>query len=95
MDGLLEQIGTARARARQLLADRARLAAAAEAAKGRARDGSREIEVLKARIKELEQENGVLRNAAAAPSEPSHNGTKEQIDELVNEIDQCLALLNK
>lgn len=95
MDGLLGQIGTARVRVRRLLADRARLAEVVEAAEGRARDGSREIEVLKARIKELEQENGVLRKAAAAPQGPSRDGTKEQIDELVDEIDQCLALLSK
>ena len=64
------------------------------AAEGRAREAAREKEVLTARIKELEQENEVLRKAAAPPGAPGREGTKERIDELVKEIDQCLALMN-
>lgn len=94
MEGLHERIKAARAKVKQLHADRARLAAAVEALEARTREGNRELDVLKARIKELEQENEVLRTAMAAAKEPERDGTKEKIDELVKEIDQCLALLN-
>ncbi|MBZ0205985.1 MAG: hypothetical protein K8H89_06645 [Flavobacteriales bacterium] len=94
MERLLERIGAARARVQQLHAERAHAAAALEAMEARAREGSRESDVLKARIKELEQENEVLRTAKAAAVGPDREGTKEKIDELVNEIDRCLALLN-
>jgi hypothetical protein len=51
------------------------------------------VEVLKARVTELERENGVLRKARLAESEVGTTGTKERIDELVHEIDRCLALI--
>lgn len=94
MEGLLERISAARAQARQLHTDRTRAVTALEESEARCREGGRELEVLKARIKELEQENEVLRTALAAAKEPEREGTKEKIDELVKEIDQCLALLN-
>lgn len=76
------------------MAERARLTAAVGALEARAQEGGREQEVLKARIKELEQENEVLRTALASAKEPERGGAKETIDELVKEIDQCLALLH-
>lgn len=94
MEGLHERIHAARTRVRQLHAERTRLTTALEASEARAREGGRELEVLKARIQELEQENEVLRNAMAATKGPEREGTKEKIDELVKEIDECLALLN-
>lgn len=94
MEGLLERIGAARTQVHKLLDERTRKSAALEAMEARSREGSREADVLKARIKELEQENEVLRTAKAAPTQPEREGTKEKIDELVNEIDRCLALLN-
>ena len=94
MEGLLERISAARTRVHMVLDERARATATLEALEARSREGSREADVLKARIKELEQENEVLRTAKAAPSQPEREGTKEKIDELVNEIDRCLALLN-
>ncbi|MBP9080721.1 MAG: hypothetical protein KBF80_10760 [Flavobacteriales bacterium] len=94
MEGLLERIGKARTQVRQLQAVRDRLRVATVAAEGRAREAAREKEVLTARIKELEQENEVLRKAAAPPGAPGREGTKERIDELMKEIDQCLALMN-
>ncbi|MCO6483695.1 MAG: hypothetical protein J5I62_12975 [Flavobacteriales bacterium] len=94
MEGLLERIRAARAKVKQLQADRAQMVAAVEASEARAREGGREQEVLKARIKELEQENEVLRTAMASAKGQEREGTKEKIDELVKEIDQCLALLN-
>lgn len=94
MEGLLERIGAARAAVKHLQAERGRLAAALEAMEARAREGGREQEVLKARIKELVQENEALRTALASVKEPERDGAKEKIDELVKEIDECLALLN-
>lgn len=58
-----------------------------------AHEHRRTVEVLKARVTELERENGVLRKARSAESGPGTTGTKERIDELVHEIDRCLALL--
>jgi chromosome segregation ATPase len=58
-----------------------------------ARESHRKAEVLKARVAELERENEVLRQGRSAGGGTTGPGTKERIDELVNEIDQCLALL--
>ena len=94
MEGLLERISAARKRVQGTLDEQTRLTAAVEALEARSREGSREADVLRARINELEQENEVLRTVKAAPEQPEREGTKEKIDELVNEIDRCLALLN-
>ena len=94
MEGLLERISAGRTKVQVLLDERTRSTAAVEALEARSREGNREADVLKARIKELEQENEVLRTVKAAPEQPERAGTKEKIDELVNEIDRCLALLN-
>jgi hypothetical protein len=45
-------------------------------------------------VAELERENGVLRKARSAEQGAAAAGTKERIDELVHEIDRCLALLS-
>ena len=59
-----------------------------------ARETKRNVEVLHARIMELERENEVLRLVKpAAAAETDRSGSKERIDELVSEIDRCLALL--
>ena len=63
------------------------------------RELKRSDEVLRARITELEQENEVLRTVKATSQDRSgsagdRTGSKERIDELVIEIDRCLALLN-
>ncbi|MBK8340544.1 MAG: hypothetical protein IPK99_11390 [Flavobacteriales bacterium] len=50
--------------------------------------------VLEARVAELEKENEVLRTSKPASVGEDAQGTKQRIDELVNEIDRCLALLN-
>lgn len=57
------------------------------------RDSHRTVEVLKARVAELERENEVLRKGRSASGGTVVPGTKERIDELVHEIDHCLALL--
>ena len=71
-------------------ADKARIAEL----ETRARDLAKEEQVLKARIARLEQENEVLRNTRTAPA-GLEDGTKQRIDDLVNEIDRCLELLNR
>ncbi|MEZ4739716.1 MAG: hypothetical protein R2818_10300 [Flavobacteriales bacterium] len=58
-----------------------------------AQESRRRAEVLKARVAELERENEVLRKGRSAGGGTTVPGTKEKIDELVNEIDHCLALL--
>lgn len=60
---------------------------------GEVREHQRKEEVLRARVAELERENEVLRKGRSAGGGTTGPGTKERIDELVNEIDQCLALL--
>ncbi len=93
MEPLVERIKLAQAKAKDLRANEARLAKDLARLEQRHRELARECEVLKSRIQELEQENEVLRNEKAA-TRPTREGTKEKIDELVNEIDRCLALLN-
>lgn len=80
----------------------ARLVADREAARKRVlslehdlREHQRSAQVLQARIAELERENEVLRVTRPAPVQRAEGQTeaKQRIDELVNEIDRCLALL--
>ncbi|MDX9750014.1 MAG: hypothetical protein RBT71_02915 [Flavobacteriales bacterium] len=59
-----------------------------------AHDLQRKCDTLLARVSELERENEVLRKASPGPSGPKGTGTKERIDELVKEIDRCMALIN-
>lgn len=94
MEGLLERISAARAKVQQDQRERSRQRAVHDALEGTLRDKARETEVLRARIHELEQENEVLRTAKTAYTAANRAGSKEKIDELVSEIDQCLALLN-
>ncbi len=94
MEGLRDRIGAAHARLKLLKEERNRVSAAAVAMETRLQDQGREAEVLRARIKELEQENEVLRTTKAPEGGTGREGTKEEIDELVSEIDRCLALLN-
>ena len=81
----------------------ARLVADREAARRRLvaleheqRDQQRNAEVLRARIAELERENEVLRVTRPTQQQRAEGQpeAKQRIDELVNEIDRCLALLN-
>lgn len=76
---LVREYGTLRRKATELEAE--------------VRDHHRKEEVLRARVTELERENEVLRKGRSAGGGTADPGTKERIDELVNEIDQCLALL--
>lgn len=60
------------------------------------REHHRNGEVLQARVAALEQENEVLRVTRPASQQRAEGQpeAKQRIDELVNEIDRCLALLN-
>lgn len=56
-----------------------------------------QLEALKAmdlRLKKLDQGNKVFLAERDAKAPTVQDGTKEKINELVNEIDQCLALLS-
>ena len=58
------------------------------------RQQGQRLAVLEARVAELEKENEVLRTSKPSNEGEGVQGTKQRIDELVNEIDRCLALLN-
>jgi hypothetical protein len=81
------------ARVEGLLKDRDRHASRHLSLEEELRELKRSNEVLQARLSELEQENEVLRTVKAAPAASDRSGSKERIDELVIEIDRCLALL--
>jgi uncharacterized protein YicC (UPF0701 family) len=57
------------------------------------REHDRLREVLSSRVSELERENEVLRTSRPAAVATGIPGTKERIDELVDEIDRCLAMI--
>lgn len=82
------------ARVEGLLKDRDHHARAHHSLQEELREVKRNNEVLRARITELEQENEVLRAVKATPVARDRSGSKERIDELVIEIDRCLALLH-
>ena len=94
MNTLTDRLRATQERISRLIRDREALQKRSAELEAKDRDHQRMGEVLKARVEELERENEVLRKAKAAPSVPSGSGTKERIDELVNEIDNCLALIN-
>jgi cell division protein FtsB len=81
------------ARVEGLLKDRDRHADRHLSLEEELRELKRSNEVLQARVTELEHENEVLRTVKAAPAASDRSGSKERIDELVIEIDRCLALL--
>ncbi len=94
MNDLAGRLRTVHDRVAQLL-DRIREQRAQLERVGHAeRTAGQRIAVLEARIAELEKENEVLRTAKARQGAEEAEGTKQRIDELVNEIDRCLALLN-
>jgi len=58
------------------------------------RQQGQRLAVLEVRVAELEKENEGLRTSKPVSVGEDAQGTKQRIDELVNEIDRCLALLN-
>lgn len=78
----------------RLAGDHKALKQQAQATMREAHDLQRRCETLTARVSELERENEVLRKARPATNGPAGTATKERIDELVKEIDRCMALIN-
>ena len=94
MSDLATRIRQVHAHVDGLRKERDKLATAVSSLEEGTRETKRNVEVLHARIMELERENEVLRLVKpAAVAETDRSGSKERIDELVSEIDRCLALL--
>ncbi len=91
MIGTAQRIQDVHQRIDRLLKDHVKLRSAHTSLEEELKGFRRSHSVLQARIAELEKENEVLRSARATAADRS--GTKERIDELVSEIDRCLALL--
>jgi hypothetical protein len=94
MSELASRIRNVQVHVQRVLSERQSLSAQLARTEADLRDQQRAAEVLHARIAELERENEVLRSARPSSVGTERAGTKERIDELVNEIDRCLALLN-
>ena len=57
---------------------------------------SKEIELNEQAIKQLEEKNKILKLSTSIQSEQGDNkAARKKINELVREIDKCIALLNK
>jgi septal ring factor EnvC (AmiA/AmiB activator) len=94
MSDLANRIRQVHAHVDRLRTERERLASAKFSLEENLRESHRSLDVLRARITELERENEVLRAVKPAPvAGTDRSGSKERIDDLVNEIDRCLALL--
>ncbi|HMU14203.1 MAG: hypothetical protein JST41_04055 [Bacteroidetes bacterium] len=97
MSDLAPRLRQVHARVEGLLKDRDRSASEHLGLVEQLRELKRSDEVLRARIEELEREIAVLRAVQTVPhgngATGDRSGTKERIDELVSEIDRCLALL--
>ncbi|MBK6628086.1 MAG: hypothetical protein IPJ87_08015 [Flavobacteriales bacterium] len=94
MSELVERLRSVHDRVAQLLRQHRELRAQLDRIGSSERESGQRIAVLETRIAELEKENEVLRTAKARQGSEEGQGTKQRIDELVNEIDRCLALLN-
>jgi chromosome segregation ATPase len=94
MNTLAGRLGELQQRIARLVRDHGMLRAKVSKLEAEALEHQRMCEVLKSRVMELERENEVLRSNKTASGGPVPPGTKEKIDELVQEIDHCLALLN-
>ncbi len=94
MSDLVERLRTVHDRVAHLLRHHRELRAQADRIGSAEREMGQRIAVLEARIAELEKENEVLRTFQARHGAGEDQGADQRIDELVNEIDHCLALLN-
>ncbi|MBK6945494.1 MAG: hypothetical protein IPH21_12585 [Flavobacteriales bacterium] len=92
MNTFADRINSIKDQVTRLIRDQHALKERASDLEKEAHDHQRMTEVLKARVAELERENEGLRKAKPQVGE-SGTGTNERIDELVLEIDRCLALL--
>jgi hypothetical protein len=94
MTSLSDRLNSVQQRLSRAVREHAALRTRAAELEGLVQDHQRMANMLKARVAELERENEVLRVARSAEGGSSATGTKEKIDELVNEIDRCLALIS-
>jgi len=96
MSDLSSRIRAVHVHVARLVADREASRRQVVALEHEHREQQRNAEVLRARIAELERENEVLRVTRPAQQQRAEGQpeAKQRIDELVNEIDRCLALLN-
>lgn len=95
MSGLPERISRITGHVEALLRQRDQLRSRVAELEAERAGHQRTVEVLKARVAQLEQEAEVLRRTKPATPAGEVPGTKQRIDELVNEIDRCLALLGE
>lgn len=93
MNTFVDRINTIKDHVNRLIREQKVLKERAAYLENEAHDHQRMTEVLKARVAELERENEGLRKAKPQAIGDSGTGTNERIDELVLEIDRCLALL--
>jgi predicted RNase H-like nuclease (RuvC/YqgF family) len=95
MNTLTERTQKVQEQVRRLVAELLELRRKAAELGTELHDHQRMVGMLKERVAELERENEVLRKGRATGGGAADTGTKERIDELVHEIDQCLALLSE
>ena len=93
MNTITDRLQYVREQVTRLVRDHGTLRTKATDLEAEVRDAHRKAEVLRARVDELERENEVLRKGRSAGGGVNGPGTKDRIDELVKEIDQCLAMI--
>ncbi|MCB9168667.1 MAG: hypothetical protein H6595_14445 [Flavobacteriales bacterium] len=94
MSELVERLRTVREKIIRITEERRLLRERIAALGATERERIQQLDVLQARVAELEKENEVLRASRSPQASTDTLGTKQRIDELVNEIDRCLELLN-
>ncbi|MCB9169119.1 MAG: hypothetical protein H6594_02075 [Flavobacteriales bacterium] len=94
MSELVERLRSIREKMVRVIEERRELRERLAALNATDRERIQQLDVLRARVAELEKENEVLRASRTPRTGPDTLGTKQRIDELVNEIDHCLELLN-
>ena len=94
MSDLIQRLQHVQDKVRELMKEREQLHERQVEQEATLHGRHQQIEVLKARVAGLEQENEVLRMARGLSGGEGTMEAKQRIDELVNEIDRCLALIN-
>ena len=93
MNELVTRLKAVRKQVHLLIQERDALGEQVDRLETDAQQKHREMEVLAARVAELERENEVLRMARSLDTGEGRDEAKQRIDELVDEIDRCLALI--
>lgn len=95
MSDVVARLNAIRERVSTLIQERDRLSDQLSGASASERQRAQELAVLTARITELEKENEVLRSSVNRHGAGAGDtGVQQRIDDLVNEIDRCLALID-